>query len=176
MARTTITARRATSAPSTPEVEAALAGLALTEPGDTGFQLSDGQLVASRTLVDGDEAAAHDAQGELERAAAAAAELLDAWPTADGGSAALDALTPPTVPPIPNLDVALSSYMTVTSPQAAWATPAGDGPPKLQLQPGVWYDVLARQGDWAKVRDSEGVITYTDARTLVPAANTGGRT
>lgn len=63
-----------------------------------------------------------------------------------------------------------ATHRVPTSGTAAWSTTDAGVPPAARLDPGLELQVVARQGDWAQIRCSNGWTAWVDARVLVPVA------
>jgi hypothetical protein len=138
----------------------------LRAAGDTRVRIEDGRIVLTRFLAAPDGAAVHDAAAALAKTAA---QVRDVAAATESVSNAMERATPPAprFPPSPDLAQLAARYRTVAVTQSVWAQPDPATAPTGTLEPGVWYEVLERRGDWAHLFGEDLPACWTDARTLI---------
>ena len=147
----------------------ALLEIALSEPGDTSAEIQKGTLVVQRFIPGATAEELRRATYGLAKAALACDDVLRARGEFASNASAVAIPDEPAFSSAAPIAAALQAMMPqvmVPGPQPAWDAPNPATSPRVQLQPGVAYTLLGRQGDWAKVATSGDVVVFTDGRTL----------
>jgi hypothetical protein len=143
-----------------------LADLELGASGDSRLSLDAGGLLASRTVPEPDPARVGAAAQELATIAAAGLTALRAEAESDEARGRLDA-EPPSPTPIPApVEAYLARFRLAGAPQSAWLRADPSLPVHAWLATGQLYEVLQETRGWAQVAGDDGLLWWTDARTL----------
>jgi hypothetical protein len=146
---------------------AALADVELASAGDCRLALDATGLVASRTIVDPEASRLLAGAQEVAAAAAAGLVALRSQADADGAVRGMDAAQPPQVTPMPAaVEAYLGRFRTASAAQPAWLRADPAQPVHAQLTSGQLYEVLQEANGWAQVAGDDGLLWWTDGRTL----------
>lgn len=141
-----------------------LRAVELAAPGDTRLWMEDDMLVASRFLAEPTDAALHEAAAALMKTTTHVTRII---------ATRAQEVPPAATQRFPDLSWTqrlFDGFFTVDTPQPGRRQPDPSEPASTELQPGAWYRVLERTGDWAMVRGEDGVTAYTDFRRLQPVS------